>query len=112
MTFYQFNSETSEKNYIHMIGVENAIFIESYGIDEEKQFEFCKMLTEAFDEIHEKGYIVHRQYINKSDLKFIAHIEEWRVIEDEGNELLIECDIQDAPKCIIEGFMETNIPSI
>jgi hypothetical protein len=103
----------NNNNYIELyIDDDNIVWIERYYIDKSSDEcikEFCKKLCEKFDETKtKKNALFHRQYILKEEFHqfdFLQNDERWEVVGDDNDCLLIECDIDDAPKCIIEAFI-------
>ena len=107
-------------NYIKMfLDNENSVWIENYYIDSEYVEsdgfkiveEFCKMMDEGFNELKSRGGISHKQYVPKHEVTdtFIKRDERWEIIGEDEDTYLMECDIDDAMRCIIEGFLGSSL---
>ena len=93
-------------NLINLSGIHNVIYIDNYKVDEKYGKQFVILLKKAFDDMIEKGYTQHRQYVSKEDWDdFISKKTEWKILEIDGIGVFIECDIEYAVHLIIEIFM-------
>lgn len=106
---YFYESKESE-NIIRLIkDKENIVWIDNYYIDKSKYeyiIEFCKMLTNAFNEIKEKGGEFHSQYVDKIEWEtHLKNDDRWDLIEIKDDIVHIQCDINEAAECVIEAFL-------
>lgn len=112
MNTYIFKGKDN-KNYIKLyVDNNNVVWIDQYYIDdsnEEYIKEFCIKICEGFNEMKtKKNALTHRQYISKIEFnkyEFLQNDDRWELVDDVEEYLLMECDINDAPKCIIEAFV-------
>jgi hypothetical protein len=103
----------NNNNYIKLcIDNDHIVWIERYYIDksnDENIKEFCEKLCEIFNEMKiKKNASFHRQHILREEylqLDFLQNDERWDVVNEDNEYMLIECSIDDAPKCIIEAFI-------
>jgi len=91
---------------------DKTVWIEKHHIDPDKNFynfnEFCKMIYNGFEELKKRGALSHKQYVSKTEYQeceFLSGDDRWELVNDDENVVLIECDIDDAAKCIIEAFV-------
>lgn len=110
MENYFFESKKSD-NFIELYkDTEGTIWIEKYHIDRsEYEFilEFCKIIDNAFETIKSRGGKVHSQYVSREDWNdLLKNDDRWELIKECDDEInFISCDINDAPKCIIDAFL-------
>ena len=94
-------------NYIEIIKENNIVYIQKHYIDPDNGKLFVVLLKEAFRDMKDKGSIMYRQYVEKYEWEIILkYVDGWRVVETSKNDtILLECDIDDASYCIMEGIM-------
>jgi hypothetical protein len=99
------------ENIVELLKDENQmVWIQRYYIDNstiESVEEFCEILKKAFEESEKIGGKIHAQYIHKNEWDiFLNKDDRWEFIEEyDDNIIHIECDINDAPDCIIKIFL-------
>lgn len=106
---YFFESSKTD-SYVELYREGKFVWIEKYYLDtceEDNIKEFYDILVKAFDTAKKRGGDVHSQYVKKEDWDRIKSDDRWDLISVCNDEInYIECDIDDAPKCIIEGFVD------
>jgi len=112
MTTHIYNDHLS-KNYLKIyVDKNNIMWIHDYYVDDLKGKLFCYMLKRACDEIIEKyNCDKHMQYVNFSDWDTIKNDNKWKLEYEDSDAkvVLISCDIINAPVCICDAFMCSNI---
>jgi len=110
MENYFFESKKSD-NFIELFkDADENIWIKKYHIDKsnyDSTLEFCKIIDNAFDTIKSRGGKMHSQYVDKNDwYDFLRKDDRWDLVKKCDDEIYhISCDIDDAPQCILEAFM-------
>lgn len=103
-----FDSEKSD-NFIELSkDDENIVWMEKYYIDrstDQHIKEFCQLMIDAFKSMKMQNCYIHRQFITMNDLYLLENDDRWEFIDQANDTFLIECDIDDAPNCIIEAFL-------
>lgn len=102
---YQF--EWSPKNYIRYRIDGKTLWIENYNIDENDIKAFFVILKSSINELEMLGCQKLRQWVKKHEWeKFLK--EKWKLVEEDQEYNLIECEILCAPMLIGDGLMEAN----
>jgi hypothetical protein len=104
MNSYTFDDEY--QNLIKMYGENESIYIDYFNINPKNGKMFVILLKKSFDTVITDGYTKHRQYVKLQDWDdFLCKKIEWMIIKNDGDALLIECDIEFAVHLIVEAFM-------
>jgi hypothetical protein len=110
---YFFESKNSD-NYLELFkDNNNSVWVDKMHIDSSKYdfiLEFCTMINNAFQSAKDKGAINHHQYVSIDDWdEYLKNDDRWDIVKEcENNIYLIMCDIDDAPKCIIDAFLKNE----
>jgi hypothetical protein len=63
------------------------------------------LLRESMEDLIKKNYKLYQQQLFKKEWeKYLSKDKKWRVLEDLENEILVECNIEDAVGCIARGY--------
>ena len=91
---------------------DDNVWMEKYHIDNsdyDSTLEFCNMLKNAFETAKNKGGQFHSQYVNKDAWdEFLKKDDRWDIVSECDGVYHIQCDIDDAPMCIIEAFFDNQ----
>ena len=95
-----------EKNMVsYKIGSNNKATIEFLAIDYKNIKLFFQLLRSSLNEIQENGIKYINQYINIDEWKYFEGKKtSWKISDNNDNEYLIECPIEDALENIGIGF--------
>lgn len=96
----------SENLFEYEIDNTIAIMISSF-MDEDEIKLFFVLLRESVDQLKNKGCTVFRQYVTPDDWdNYLQNNSKWRIVEcsEFYNNVLIECNIDDALSCIGDGL--------
>jgi hypothetical protein len=110
MEEYFFESKKSD-NFIKLLkDKDNIIWIEKYNVDNTTYdfiLEFCEMIKNAFQTAKNRGGEMHSQFVSKLDWEnYLVNDDRWDLLTESDDEIMhIQCDIDDAPLCIIESFL-------
>jgi len=107
MSYQIFDSELSNgfvELYFEIPYVQiSRYFIDAY--DHATIVDFCHIIKKAFDTSIEIGCKYHEQTINNDDMFKIINNDEWTVISKKDDHCVIQCDIYDASRLVIESFI-------
>ncbi len=97
-------------NIIEMSKTGNIVWIDKYYVDPEFAKRFVILLKSSFVTMEKKNKCkYYRQNISTSDWNnFLSSNKNWRIIQQYEDISQIECDINDASECIIDGFFTPN----
>jgi len=102
---FTFENEETD-NIIVFKKLDNIVFIERYFINPLNCVDFVMLIKNAFNNMEQNGCDALRQYIELNEWKKNTQIfDEWDVIEQDDKFILLECDIENAPICLINAFM-------
>lgn len=108
MPTYEYSEKVSN-NYIKLfVDEKNIAWIHKYFIDSENYKLFAVMLKNAFLEAASKHNCdKYMQYVAYDDWKYLKDNDLWKIEFDDDNAFvkLISCDIDNAPVCIMSGFL-------
>jgi hypothetical protein len=107
---YFFEDKDSENLVKLFKDRDNIVWIEKYYVDKTNKdsiLKFCDMLKKAFEIAQKEGGEYHSQHVNKEEWEeFLNSDERWELIEKLKDDIVhIQCDINDAAGCIIDGFI-------
>jgi hypothetical protein len=107
---YFFEDKNSENLVKLFKDKNNVVWIKNYYVDKtnkETILIFCNMLKNAFETAQKEGGEYHSQHISREEWEeYLQTDERWELIENlENNIVHIQCDINDAVGCVMEGFM-------
>lgn len=110
MTTYTFQDNLS-KNLIVCKPDPPTLWIENYFIDEDNPKLFVALLQTTLRSYLDQGLTIFKQWVSDIDWNTFLHkIPFWRIVYlDPINQVrLIECDLIDAPKALIEAFLDSK----
>jgi len=102
-------------NYIKLIRDREKVYLDNYYVDGEiyeNILNFCELLKMGFEKAKEDGGDIFIQTVSIYEWETCLKMNDiWEKIDEDGDLVIISCDTNDAPKCIINGFIgeiETN----
>jgi hypothetical protein len=119
--FIKIYSDNNSSYIVAYVDEDNVTWIEKYYIDEtatnEDEYkytleEFSDMMIRCFSEAKKKGSEIYRQCITRHEyesIDFLKNDDRWDYIEKNEHYCVMECDIDDAAKCVIEAFMNKSL---
>jgi hypothetical protein len=104
-------SDKITENFIEFRKDGSNLWIEKYFVDPENGKLFAMLLKESFTKMKKKGCKTYMQYVSVEDWEnFIKNIPEWKIVSLDNVKklMLLSCDINCAPVCIMRGFLDNN----
>jgi hypothetical protein len=104
-------TDDATDSFIEMEWYDYKTWVNGHYVDPDNCKLFMLLLKTALLKMKKKGCSKYQQLVLEDDWDaFIKENPEWKIIlkYSEMGSLLIECDIDDAPELIIDGFLRNN----